>query len=278
MAAVVRSSFPGAVAISRRLSNQGARRENQVIVRSITVGNRGRQPAGRQGWRKAGEQVIVGAPAASRRAVRFRPSLHAGWGLIAWPNSSSTGRRGDGHRHHHRDRRCRLDARASGGTVPEIVPPQILVATTYPGADALTMEQAVASPIEQQMNGVDHMFVHAVDECQRQHDAAHRDVRFRDRRQHRSGQRAEPAGGSAGQSPPRGHQFGSTIRQSAGLRVGRGRVFAEALARLAVPRQTTHASGSSTCWLRVPAWARFRSSGPPTMPCASGSPGLDSQS
>jgi len=40
---------------------------------------------------------------------------------------------------------------------PEIVPPQLLVTATYPGADAVTMEQAVATPIEQQMNGVDNM-------------------------------------------------------------------------------------------------------------------------
>jgi HAE1 family hydrophobic/amphiphilic exporter-1 len=40
---------------------------------------------------------------------------------------------------------------------PDIVPPQIIVSTTYPGADALTVEQAVATPIEQQMNGVDNM-------------------------------------------------------------------------------------------------------------------------
>jgi HAE1 family hydrophobic/amphiphilic exporter-1 len=40
---------------------------------------------------------------------------------------------------------------------PEIVPPQILVTATFPGADAVTMEQAVATPIEQQMNGVDDM-------------------------------------------------------------------------------------------------------------------------
>src|ERR1700737_5545606 len=40
---------------------------------------------------------------------------------------------------------------------PDIVPPQIIVATTYPGADAITMEQAVATPIEQQMNGADRM-------------------------------------------------------------------------------------------------------------------------
>lgn len=40
---------------------------------------------------------------------------------------------------------------------PEIVPPEIQVSATYPGADATTLEQAVATPIEQQMSGVDHM-------------------------------------------------------------------------------------------------------------------------
>jgi len=40
---------------------------------------------------------------------------------------------------------------------PEIVPPQIIVSTSYTGADALTIEQAVAAPLEQQMNGVDNM-------------------------------------------------------------------------------------------------------------------------
>jgi HAE1 family hydrophobic/amphiphilic exporter-1 len=40
---------------------------------------------------------------------------------------------------------------------PDIVPPEILVEATYTGADALTLEQAVATPIEQQMNGVDNM-------------------------------------------------------------------------------------------------------------------------
>ena len=40
---------------------------------------------------------------------------------------------------------------------PNIVPPEIQVATTYTGADALTVEQSVATPIEQQMSGVDNM-------------------------------------------------------------------------------------------------------------------------
>ena len=40
---------------------------------------------------------------------------------------------------------------------PDIVPPEIKVSSTYTGADALTVEQAVATPIEQQMSGVDNM-------------------------------------------------------------------------------------------------------------------------
>src|SRR5215471_6117610 len=40
---------------------------------------------------------------------------------------------------------------------PQIVPPQIQIQTTYTGADAVTLEQAVATPLEQQMNGVDNM-------------------------------------------------------------------------------------------------------------------------
>ncbi len=40
---------------------------------------------------------------------------------------------------------------------PNIVPPQILVQTSYAGADAVTVEQSVATPIEQQMSGVESM-------------------------------------------------------------------------------------------------------------------------
>jgi hydrophobe/amphiphile efflux-1 (HAE1) family protein len=39
---------------------------------------------------------------------------------------------------------------------PDIVPPEILVQAIYPGADAKTLEQSVATPIEQQVSGVDH--------------------------------------------------------------------------------------------------------------------------
>ena len=40
---------------------------------------------------------------------------------------------------------------------PNIVPPEIQVQALYPGADAETLEQSVATPIEQQMSGVDNM-------------------------------------------------------------------------------------------------------------------------
>jgi len=40
---------------------------------------------------------------------------------------------------------------------PEIVPPQVVVAATYPGASAQTIAETVAAPLEQQVNGVEDM-------------------------------------------------------------------------------------------------------------------------
>ena len=40
---------------------------------------------------------------------------------------------------------------------PNIVPPQVSLQTTYVGADAVTVQNAVATPIEEQMSGVDGM-------------------------------------------------------------------------------------------------------------------------
>ena len=40
---------------------------------------------------------------------------------------------------------------------PQIAPPEVQVKASYVGADAGTVSQSVATPIEQQMSGVDHM-------------------------------------------------------------------------------------------------------------------------
>jgi HAE1 family hydrophobic/amphiphilic exporter-1 len=40
---------------------------------------------------------------------------------------------------------------------PEMIPPEIQVIATYPGADAMTLEQSVTTPLEQQISGVDDM-------------------------------------------------------------------------------------------------------------------------
>ena len=40
---------------------------------------------------------------------------------------------------------------------PDITPPMIKITGTYPGANAMNVEQAVATPIEQQVNGVENM-------------------------------------------------------------------------------------------------------------------------
>jgi len=40
---------------------------------------------------------------------------------------------------------------------PQIAPPEVQITAVYTGADAQTVEQSVATPIEQQMSGVDNM-------------------------------------------------------------------------------------------------------------------------
>src|SRR5512132_4260989 len=41
--------------------------------------------------------------------------------------------------------------------LPQIAPPEVQITAVYTGADAQTIEQSVATPIEQQMSGVDNM-------------------------------------------------------------------------------------------------------------------------
>jgi len=42
-------------------------------------------------------------------------------------------------------------------SMPDVTPPTIGVSATFPGADAMTLEQSVTAPIEQEINGVENM-------------------------------------------------------------------------------------------------------------------------
>ena len=68
---------------------------------------------------------------------------------------------------------------------PDIAPPEVQLSATYIGADALTIEQSVATPIEQQMSGVDRLDLHVLDQRQQRHDDAARRLRRRHQHQHR---------------------------------------------------------------------------------------------
>ena len=62
-----------------------------------------------------------------------------------------------GHLHpHHADRRRRL-FRLPVAQYPDIAPPSISVTAQYPGASADIVAKTVATPIEQEVNGVDNM-------------------------------------------------------------------------------------------------------------------------
>ncbi len=113
---------------------------------------------------KAGEKVVVEgfqktacrssrcAPAVDpRRRTQPRNRPHHG-SFFHQPSH-----RCDGHRDHHDHRGIVSYLGLPVAQFPDIVPPEIQVKATYTGADAMTIEQSVATPIEQQMSGVDKM-------------------------------------------------------------------------------------------------------------------------
>ncbi len=70
---------------------------------------------------------------------------------------------------------------------PNIVPPEVQVQATYVGADAQTLEQSVATPIEQQVSGVDNMnYMYSLNATGRSSDDDDRGLRREDGPKQRS--------------------------------------------------------------------------------------------
>ena len=78
---------------------------------------------------------------------------------------------------------------------PEIVPPTVQITTTYPGASAETVSRTVATPLEQEINGVENMIYMTSQSTGDGKLTDHRDVPDRDRPQRRADADAEPRAG-----------------------------------------------------------------------------------
>ena len=121
---------------------------------------------------------------------------------------------------------------------PSIIPPQIQIQTTYTGADAMTIEQSVATPIEQQMNGVEKMLY--MQSTNANDGTMTLTVTFDvgERRQHRPGERAEPRLPGRAESPHRREPVRHHLSEHAGPAAhGHVDLLAEGDLRPALPRQ-----------------------------------------
>jgi hypothetical protein len=123
-------------------------------------GDRRRDPEGQAGHDGQSEALRRGGPGSWIRPERPRRTRSPGRQGVSRHVQVFHQPADRGHGHLDPDDHHRHLVAMSGLPIaqfPNIVPPQIQVNSTYTGADALTVEQAVATPIEQQMSGVDNM-------------------------------------------------------------------------------------------------------------------------
>ena len=155
---------------------------------------------------------------------------------------------------------------------PFLAPPNIRVTATYPGASAEAVEQSVAVPIEQEVNGVDHMIY--MKSSNTSDGRMLLDVNFRSRHGsgHRQRSHAEPRvhgrGSPAGGSDP-ARCYGQETKSQhpdGGLSL-----LAEGFVRRKLPDQLLrHQSARPDCFA-FPASPRLIFSAALTMACAFGS-------
>jgi hypothetical protein len=76
---------------------------------------------------------------------------------ITWQSSSFTARLRDRHLADHSDRRRHQHRYSAVAQYPQISPPTVEVEINYPGANAETVEQSIATNVEAEVNGAENM-------------------------------------------------------------------------------------------------------------------------
>ena len=97
---------------------------------------------------------------------------------------------------------------------PEIVPPTVQVTTSYPGASAEVVSQTVATPLEQEINGVENMLYMCSQSTGDGKLHHHRDLPDRHRPERRADADAEPGAGRLPRLPEDVQRLGVQVRKA----------------------------------------------------------------